>query len=181
MPPPSTRSHGIERLRTDLRVHREVEMCINGSGKSLFDHTFREGAPSAELSFVPIHFRVDTGDRCVHVTGSDPLTDEDVTQYQHHLAAHPDHGAGFDQLVDLTGVDGLVVTVEGVKLAARLTDTWADHIGGCKLAIVTSSVVAYGMARMFSAYASQSLDIRIYKDLGEARRWLGLDEEEASA
>lgn len=100
-------------------------------------------------------FSSDLRNRCVWATGVPPVTDGDLARYQMALEAHPNHGASFDQLVDLrawrSGVD---VTDEGVKLAGRLTKVDEEHLTGTKLVIVVSTLAAFGVARTFSSYAA---------------------------
>ena len=123
---------------------------------------------------MPIGFRVDTVRRCVFVTGAPPVLDADLTQYQRDLAAHPDHGPGFQQLVDMRAVPGLHVTAQGVEVAGRLTELFADHLQGTKCAVVVSTDLAFGMTRMFAAHASDAIEIRVFEELNAAMSWLGL-------
>lgn len=122
---------------------------------------------------MPIRFRTDKELRCVFATGEAPVTDEDITQYQRDLAAHPDHDAGFDQLVDMRTVGGLAVTAEGVRVAGHLTRQWAEYITGTKLAIVAPAETAYGMARMLSAFTFEGLSVKVFREIEEAEKWIG--------
>jgi hypothetical protein len=130
---------------------------------------------------VPIQFRVDVTDRCVYAKGVDPLVDEDITRYQRELASHPEHGGGFDQFIDLTGLTGHTVTADGIRMGASMTGLYADQIRGSRMAIVATEMVAYGMARMFAAYAYDAMDVRIFRDAESARLWLGREEKKAHA
>ena len=85
---------------------------------------------------MPIRFHIDTAGRRVHAVGEDPVTDEDLLDYQLALADHEDHGAGFDQLVDLRASAGLTVTATGIQSAGLLTNDYDDHVRGTKCAIV---------------------------------------------
>ena len=123
---------------------------------------------------MPIHFRVHKDELCVHATGEDPLTDADLRQYQMQLAAHPEHGAGFHQLVDLREVSGLAVTSSGVREAGHLSDHFAEQVRGTRCAVVVATDVAFGMARMFEAYITESVDYRVFTDPDEAEQWIGL-------
>lgn len=123
---------------------------------------------------MPIRFRIDPITRCVHATGEEPLTDGDLRQYQLDLAAHPDHGPGFDQLVDLRAVGALGITALGIRTAGRLSDHFAEQVRGTRCAVVVASEVAYGLARMFVAFSSESVEFQVFRDFGAARAWLGL-------
>lgn len=130
---------------------------------------------------MPIRFRVDPELRCVFLTGVPPITDDDLTQYQRDLAAHPDHGAGFDQLADMRGVAGLGLTANGVRAAGLLTRYWAEHITGTKVAIIAPDEAAYGMARMFSAFVFEDLSVRVFREVADAEEWIAHADGEADA
>ena len=123
---------------------------------------------------MPISFRVDSLRRCVFAVGVSPLTDGDLTQYQIDLAAHADHGKGFDQLFDMRAVDdGVELTHAGVRIAGHMTDQYAEYLQETKIAIVVSTSAAFGMARMLAAYLSGSLEVNVFKAPEAARIWLG--------
>jgi hypothetical protein len=130
---------------------------------------------------MPICFRVDAAARCVFVTGESPVVDDDLTRYQQELATHPDHGPGFHQLVDLRAVDGAGVTAAGVRFAGSLTDAFAPYLRDTRCAVVVSEDLAFGMARVFGAHASEALEVGVFHEIEEARAWIGLDEGGASA
>ena len=108
----------------------------------------------------------------MYAKASEPLVDADLTRYQLALADDPDHGDGFDQLLDLTDVVGLSVTAEGVSEAARVAETFEAQVLGTRCAVVVSSTVAYGMGRMFQAMAPGAVEVGIFRRLSDAREWL---------
>lgn len=124
---------------------------------------------------MPISFQLDAVNRCVLASAESPLMDADLTQYQLALAAHPDHGPGFNQLVDLRDVNAGAVTSLGVRMAGSLTGRYAQQLAGTRCALVVSAGESFGLSRMFEAYASDVMEVDIFEDLEAAREWLGLE------
>ena len=127
---------------------------------------------------MPIHFTIDTSAKCVYATGTEPLTDGDLLKYQVALSEHPDHAAGFDQLLDMRAVSGVQVTAFGVREAGTLSRHFTDYVRGTKCAVVASDGVAFGLARMFTAYAADVIFFKVFHELDEALEWLGPEESE---
>jgi len=121
---------------------------------------------------MPIHFTIDKSAKRVYATGSEPLTDSDLLKYQVALSEHPDHGAGFDQLLDMRSISGVHVTAFGVREAGTLSRQFADYLRGTKCAVVATDGVAFGLARMFTAYAVDVIYFKVFQELEAAREWL---------
>ena len=101
-------------------------------------------------------------------------TDADVSAHQKALSADPAFEPGFSQLLDFRGVTSVRLTAAGVRAVAEAKNFGA----GSRRAIVVASNVAYGMARMFEILRDPEPDtVEVFRDLAEARRWLGLDGE----
>jgi hypothetical protein len=88
---------------------------------------------------------------------------------------HPEYRPGMKNLTDLREyVHG--ATKEDM---ARLAEHIIGHSGatrGTKAALVVSSTVSYGMARMLQTHLDDlPAQIAIFYDIDEAKRWLGLD------
>lgn len=128
---------------------------------------------------MPIHFTIDTTIRCVYAVGTEPLTDADLLKYQVELSDHPDHGAGFDQLLDMTSISGVQVTAFGVREAGKLSREFSDYLRGTKCAVVATDGVAFGLARMFTAYAADVIYFKVFHEIEAAREWLTTGEAEA--
>ena len=55
----------------------------------------------------------------------------------------------------------------------------APHVGG-RCAVLTGSLLQYGLARMGAGFASRhGVEIHVFRDMGEARRWLEVSEPDA--
>ena len=125
---------------------------------------------------MPIRYQLDPVSKCVFATGEEPVTDSDLLKYQVDLSEDPLHGAGFDQLLDMRQVSGLHATAFGIREAGRLSHHFDEHLRGTRCAVVASSGVGFGLARMFTACASDVMLLEVFQDMASARAWLGLDE-----
>jgi len=117
-------------------------------------------------------YRIDKEKRAIFTTLSDVLTDADLLQHQTQLQADPHYDGRFVQLVDARDVTEVDVTKDGVHALASLV----VYEPGARRAIVATRDAMYGMARMFERLRGGRPDeLRVFRDIDEARRWLGLD------
>ena len=66
---------------------------------------------------------------------------------------------------------------EDIRRIAGLLSRSLERIAEGRAAVVVSQAVSFGMMRMLQAYVDGiPFEIRIFYDLAEARRWLGLEE-----
>jgi hypothetical protein len=123
-----------------------------------------EGHPS-----VPAEYRIDPERRVVYSRGWGLLTDEDLVDYQLRLNADPDFRPHYSQLVDLTGVEALELSAEGVRTSAA-AELWSPE---ARRAFVAPMDAAYGMVRMHEALSGgENPNVRVFRCIAEAREWL---------
>ena len=124
---------------------------------------------------MPIRYRIDRERQLVFTHVEGVIGDEDVLGYAREFPNDPHFEAGYGGLVDATGLERVEVTPEGVRGVAHLTERLEKVFAGAKVAIVAVTDVAFGMARMYQGVRGDvPYEIRVFRDLGEARRWLGL-------
>jgi hypothetical protein len=117
-------------------------------------------------------YKIDVADRLVRVRVHGTLSDADLLEGDRALRDDPEFDPAYYQLVDLREADGSSVTAAGIgSLAARpplFTPT-------ARRAIVVRSELGFGMGRMFELQRDgQSGEIRVFRDLQQARSWLDL-------
>jgi hypothetical protein len=78
------------------------------------------------------------------------------------------------ELSDVRFVDRLDVTPRGVQAMSAHDEANSPQLQGYKLAIVASADVVFGMARMYSALTERSAQVNVFRDIDEARAWLGV-------
>jgi hypothetical protein len=88
-------------------------------------------------------------------------------------------GRGYDpslaELDDLSAVTGFTVTSGGILRMSKLAVEM--HVnGGARTAIYAPTDLAFGLSRMYEILIDESPDrYRVFRDLLDARRWVGLD------
>jgi hypothetical protein len=89
------------------------------------------------------------------------------------LRLDPAFSPRLDQLADLTGMEEVSVDVGTIREMARLL----IFEKGRKRAFVVAKDVHYGLVRMFAAHAQlEGQQVGVFRDLVNARKWLGIEE-----
>ena len=91
---------------------------------------------------------------------------------------NPNFELGFDELVDLTGLDSLKLTFDGIDQVQNLVcEKRTDSTTDFKTAIVYETGVQFGFARMYKLYNPDKSceDVMVFKTKPEALRWLNRD------
>ncbi len=100
---------------------------------------------------------------------------EALRKYQSDIQNHPDY-IYYNEVVDFTKVGAVKLTTEGIKNIGVIASTTDNNEINRKLAIIVSSSLAYGLARMYEAYRSFSKnahkEIRIFKTEKDAFEWV---------
>ncbi len=124
---------------------------------------------------MPVSFTIDRTNDVVLRTARGEITAEQLAQNFEEVLAHPDFHAGIKSLTDARELDHHL-EVEDMRDIAKTIARYRDRIAGGRAAVVVSIAVSYGLMRALQAYADQSpIDIRIFYDVDEARRWLGIE------
>ena len=121
---------------------------------------------------MPGAFEIDTANEIVfgHVTGN--LVEAELFTLQDALRSDPAFKPHFRQLIDFTAVTEADVSTEAVRRLAI-----GNPFGpGARRAFVAPLPLVFGLARMFEMLIEQGRDeVQVFRELPEARRWLGLD------
>ncbi len=120
---------------------------------------------------MPADYRIDPDRGIVFSRGWGSLTDEDLIRYQERLNTDPDFLPSFSQLVDLSDVDALKLSAEGVRMSAA-AEVWSPE---ARRAFVAPMDAAYGIVRMHEALkGGENPNVRLFRCIAEARAWLGV-------
>jgi hypothetical protein len=101
------------------------------------------------------------------------LTDDEVRGHYRRMVADPAFRPDYRQLADLTEVTDFTVDSRTIEDAARM------HVfnPGTRRAFIAPKGVAFGLARMFSAYSAIAGQLmEVFADTRHAEEWLGLSE-----
>ena len=120
-------------------------------------------------------YEIDKERRLITSTASGVITLPEIWAHQEKLDKDPDFDPSFAQLLDVTQVTKLKLSSEDVRRVAE-SNTLSTNT---RLAIVATSSLVYGMARMFQIFREMKEEekTRVFRDRAEALAWvLGKDD-----
>ena len=120
---------------------------------------------------MPCGYTIDLARSLVLSRGWDVLTDGELLAHVRALTIDPRFVRKFHQLADLRDVVDVEVTASTIREMARLN----PYGVGSRRAVVVTSDVLFGMARMYQILRDQPADeLEIFRKLEDALRWLGI-------
>jgi len=126
---------------------------------------------------MPLDYEIDHERRLVRVTASGVITPDVLFGYQ--KAVWSDAAvAGFDELVDMSGVERVEApSPSNVSALAGYSAKMDADAKPTKLAIVASGDLLFGLGRMYQAYREMkpgsSKEVAVFRTLPDALAWLG--------
>jgi hypothetical protein len=127
---------------------------------------------------VPLSYRIDPDQKAIFTIALGTLTDDELLEHKRRLREDPRLSKGMVELSDIRGIDRLAVTPEGIQRFVMQDELDAEVFQDYKLAIVVNQDVVFGMGRMYEMMTSRNLpDVRIFREMDQAREWLGLPSE----
>jgi hypothetical protein len=129
---------------------------------------------------MPIRIRVDPAARVRHAVFEGTIDDDALVDAYAAVLGDPDFDPTLNDLVDGRGVRRVDVTPAGVRRLAELVQQIDRFSLPTKVAVVAADDVAYETARMYEALRVDQrapAEHRIFRDMAEARKWLGLEPE----
>ncbi len=123
---------------------------------------------------MPVTSQIDTSLGVVFSTCQGVVTQEDILAQIEMFSADPAFQPSFDHLVDTRSATRFDVSGEGI----RLVSTHSVFNEKSHRAIVAVKDDIFGMARMYQLFREWSKkpdQVRIFRDMEEARRWLGFE------
>lgn len=120
---------------------------------------------------LPATYEIDPQQRLVTSRLWGRVTDNEVFEHNQKLRTDPRFDPTYHQLTDLSGVTEIGVSTSTVN-ATSLDQYFAP---GTRRAFVATTDAVFGMARMFAMRAeSVGQTIQVFRDLTQAREWLGI-------
>ena len=100
---------------------------------------------------------------------------EAIKNYQNNIQNQPNY-INYNEVVDLRKMTSVKLTTEGIKVIGAIASTTDTQDINKKLALIVSSNLAFGLARMYEAYRSFSKnankEIRVFKNETGAFEWV---------
>jgi len=125
---------------------------------------------------MPIDYEVDHARRLVRVRAIGVITPDMLFGYQKTVWSDP-AVAGFDELVDVTGVEHAQGSSPSNVNALAGFSAKMDGDGPAKLAIVAADDLLFGLGRMYQAYREMKpgsrKEVGVFRTMAEALAWLG--------
>ena len=121
---------------------------------------------------MPCSYLIDLQRGLVFSRGWGVFTNEELLWHGRTLRADPRFDPGFRQIVSFLDVTEVRVTAEGVRTLAQINPFRTDS----RRAIVVPSDLIFGLTRMFEAHTNSDQEqFRVFRELGPAFEWVGLD------
>jgi hypothetical protein len=118
---------------------------------------------------MPYPYEIDTRRRVIITRAVDALTADDIRETRGILLADPGFDAGYNQLIDLRNMtDTALEFVDLANIAGN-----SVFRPGVRRAIVSTSPLQYGIARMFELLSDRhGQHVKVFRTLAEADEWL---------
>ncbi len=122
---------------------------------------------------MPISYQIDKSLGLVFTTAQGALTRQDMLTYFQGLREDPDFNPSYDNLTDLRDLIEHPMSTGDIETISHYHVFNQESRG----AIVAEKDVSFGIVRMYEMLREAEPDqIMVFRDMAEARRWLGLDE-----
>jgi hypothetical protein len=122
---------------------------------------------------LPTRYEYDPATRLVRIEISGEVRESELVDLAHKLASDETFAPGHGELVDLRGLLQTDVSAAVLRQVAAIfarTDRYAERT---RVAVCAPADLAYGLSRMYEAFREPSgLQLRVFRTLGEAERWL---------
>ena len=123
---------------------------------------------------MPMTYRIDSRRRLVLTHATGVLTDDDVIAHKERLLRDPEFRSDMAELSDVRAIERLAVTATGVAAMVAHDTNHAGAWRGHRLALVVTSDVAFGMARMYQSLGDDGQgSVGVFRTMEEAEAWLG--------
>ncbi len=121
---------------------------------------------------MPVTYHIDKINKVVFVNATGDFTAEDIRIHKRGLADDPDFDPHYGVLFDLRSITEFRLSSPEIK---EFSMSRMFHNRARRAYLVPTKKV-HGMIRMFFLRSKIESDvIQIFRDMAEARRWLGLD------
>jgi predicted phage-related endonuclease len=133
---------------------------------------------------MPVTYQIDHDQRLVIATPHGKLTDADIFGYQQEVWSRLEV-RGYNELIDMAGVSEIeFISTKRVAFLADLSASMDPPALASKLAIIATTDLHFGLARMYETYRETAKQgtkaVRVFRNRSEAARWLGAGIQPAS-
>jgi hypothetical protein len=130
---------------------------------------------------LPIGYEYDPATRIVRIEISGEVREAELVDFAQKLASDESFAPGHRELVDLRELRHTEVTGPARRLVAGIFARTDRHADRTRVAVCAPDDLAFGLSRMYEAFRESSgLQLRVFRTLGEAERWLADGSESAA-
>jgi hypothetical protein len=128
---------------------------------------------------MPALHNIDTNGKLIHTSWYGIAVDSELidalARYQKDIKSLPQY-LYYDEILDFSNTSAFKLTAEGLRRLVEIAVKTDSQRVKTRLAIIVTSTVAYGLARMYQTYRSlvpsASKEVRIFKNYGDALMWI---------
>ncbi len=121
---------------------------------------------------MPVSYRIDRSLGLIFTTPQGVFTGQDMLTHVQRLSEDPDFDPSYNQLVDLRAITDFAISAAEL----RMITVYRLYNEKSRRAIVADEDITFGMARMYEVFREDAPEeIKLFRDMADARRWLGLD------
>ena len=127
---------------------------------------------------MPYDVKVDDERGIIFLLANGQFTSEDLLTSLHEIVERDDYIYGGSFLVDLRKVEQYDPNLTDMHRRLKKDLGVLDFLGGVKIGMIASDAYIHGMIKMYEMLMkNSSCDVKTFRDISAARKWLGLPEE----
>jgi hypothetical protein len=128
---------------------------------------------------MPAKHHIDNNAKLIITTWEGEAVDieliETIKKYQNTIQLQPEY-VDYNEVVDFSKVTNVKLTTEGIREISKIA-VKTDHVDiKTKLAIIVSSPLVYGLARMYEIYRNlapnPNKEIKVFNEMSDAYSWI---------
>ncbi len=129
---------------------------------------------------MPIRQRWDPELRTLFVAASGPVSDREFVDFFTALAERSDIPPAHRELIDLSELERTDVETASLRKTASTFRSLDETVFESRVAILATSDVAFGLARMYLSFRGDStVELEVFRGRAAALEWLRLPEDTA--
>lgn len=121
---------------------------------------------------MPIEYTFNAETNTIHSYGKGTLTSLELRNHVQAIIENPRISDSFHELCDLNGVEDLCLSSFELRHLTKEEQKQSAIFSQCRLAIVTSNDLVFGMMRIYESVSNEAFNIRICRTRDEAKEWL---------
>ena len=123
-------------------------------------------------------YTINTEHKIVIFKASGAFTAEILFNCLKDVISSTDFQPGFNHLVDLREVSSFPATTADMHQRVNLDKDIEEQLGKCKIALVSSNELVFGMSRMYEMLMDNATpEVRSFRHINETVQWLGIEKE----